>query len=633
MKKIIAFFIICIFSLNITNISANENKTVLSNKIIKNNWKKYFKEIENFIEKLKTKEDVENLISKLEKIINNWKVKTDSAKIFISYTYFSAKEKLIKIKEEKNIKEILNPEVKEVNKKIINIQKELYNNYYKKIFWVYDIFGNKLDIKQNWEIKIDYNIKDIEKDINYLWILNLLDIESINYENNSKIKWKIDYRFEEKKNWETKEKLDINTDFKVIKILNDLYFLPENILINNIWKENEIRIFLEKFKKLTEEKKYIRFTNNQLKNFKNLIKNNLNLKIKNNFLYEIQSNAIFEVYKEEKQKYFLRPTKFLCDKLRFNCSEKEYKDLLKKFAKNYEASLEIKWDKIKLNLDIIENYFSLKSYIKIDNNKIKESKIKILFPKTEINSYDSVIFEYKKNFELITKIKSDLIDLDFLFKNKKFIGKIISWEKSLSLNWEVDNFGNISKFFVDINYLIPNIIWNIKFEKNNLVWNIKLKDYYFKFNINLDKDYLPKSGNIDLNIKNIKVKLNWENYIFNWKTNIKKENLDININHNINFWKYFSNINNKFIIKNFSEKIKWDLDIKLETKNNQINTNLKINTKIEEKIDFILNLKSIFYKKEINFKEKIDKPKEFIDLDEVFTDIESKYYEYYNINN
>lgn len=673
MKKFIAFIVFCILSLNIFDVNSflkernyikNDVKINSYKEIIEKNMKgkDYIKVIDQFLKKSESKEKLETVISRMEDIIKSNKI-TDKFQIaLVSYIYLWAKERLIDLESEKRLKEVLNPSISEedkktASKKIEEIQSNFYVNSIKNIEETYSIIKKEANVIEKWNFDSNFYFSDSYSKENIYWKFNFNDIESKNTLFDSEVKWKIELNTKVEKDGKTEKSLKVNSDIKWIYKSWDLYFLFENLEIENkLIKETNIEKFIDKIKELSKENKYIKISDKQSQLVNNILGKAFDISTFSNYLKIITEKPLFEAYKKQWDKYFLRPTQNFCNILENpiaflekqweKCSSSKYENLLKDFAKNSEIYLTVDWNDNKIFMKISWYYFNLSSYIVFDNKDIKEIKIDGNFPSYDINSLDVAGLHYIKNSKLDAYIKSkeanfefnwildrennfktinsdlksDFVNWFFKLENKKFSWELKTDKNFLFINWELDISNKISK--LDLDLKIDNLKWKINFQNNNLTWKINMNGFNLDLDFYLDDNYIPRSGNLNLNIENfLKTNLEWRDWNFNWKTTISNWEKNVfEMEHKIFISKNSFSINDKFIV-NEEDIIKWN--IKLDFSSTSID--LEARWEIDSKEIFNINIKANkTSEKSENI--SIEAPKNYVEFEKILPAFE--YYEY-----
>lgn len=630
MKKILSIFIIFslffsifwnTFAINLENDDkylTDEEKIFISKNLLekRQSWKKYIQTIDDFLEKNESKEVLEKLLEKTTEVINSQRAKDEFNSALINYLYISAKIKLNNFDKEKRLKEALNPTIekedKEIwDKKISEIQNNIYNSLNEELSKISKEIKKELNTIDKWEFKATLSAKD--KNENISWKLGISNIEKTTVWLDYETKAKIDF-FYERKDSKNKliDNLETKTDFENIQKNGESYFLLKNLIFKKNPENVEIKEMVEKLQKIFSENKYIKFWENNLpleyEKLQDLFKNWNLSEISKNIKFLTEKN-LFEVYKKEEDKYYLKPTITFCEVLsREKCSEEQFKKWLKEFLSYSEVYFTIKNNETEFVYKIWNEYFSLFGNLSFDKKEIKSFEINWLAPSFFVKEVESFNISYKKNSFL--NIKSNFYNFE------------------IDINWKLDNKNNFSN--IDGNFKIDSVEWFIKYENYKLDIKAKNEDFLFKLDLLLDNNYIPKKWEIDLNISNVfKSSIKWENWKFNWETSFW--NNYVKINHNWNISENTFSINDDFEIEEFDWKIKWNLKSEIYTKQNdsKITIEVKANKSKDESLDLFMNFS--------NFRNylsswNIEKPKNFIDYIDVFSELNNNYYNNYKLD-
>ena len=512
---------------------------------IKNGYK-YQKQIEKFVNKLDNNK-AKKVIERIEKINKKLEAKSDSKskkiKIILNYLKFKLENKLNSnldsTLETKKIKNNISQKDKEyIENEIIKVQLNLLNSSESLIKKLSSDFNKYSQYEEKWNLKVSFNL-----DYDEIWKINsqaefknyivknkLLD-NSFNTEVNVSINTQL------KNDLEKKLKIDSKIDY----IQNDWleYFLVEKFkVIDNKWFE-DFKEYLDTFAKLAKENKYIEMDNNEvntdiIKNIKKINPQNILADSKN-----ILSKPFLEAYNKTWNKYYLKPTKYACDKIKEisnkfdpvywkTCSESQYNDLLKEIntywnlyltVNNQEKELVYEYKKTtKLDSWIIS--------IKFDDKKINSIYVNIV-PNQNKYKNEWLTIDYKNAVQL--KINNKW------YRDEFRLGFILDWYK---INWNIDyitsRYDWNSDKYVQDNVFNANLSW----QKNN--WKLIIKD----------KDLKDNTEILNSDIK-------YNNWVINWETQIKNKDSNIlKIDHN---WKVNINsfeLNNKIIFdKNYTKTL------------------------------------------------------------------------------
>jgi len=289
--------------------------------------------------------------------------------------------------------------------------------------------------------------------------------------------------------------------------------------------------------------------------------NPANIKSDLNWLLE---KPLFEAYKKEWDKYYIRPTKYSCDKLKeiwnkfdpFNgidCSDSQYKNTLTQISQLWKIYLTINWNNSTLWFEWITS------------SEIGKNNWYITFNDKEL---------VEINYEITpnqTLYKDEFLKLNF--KNKKEISFNLyanKWNIDYKFNWKLNDQNKFTSYDLNWKYYSLNIVSQLSNNKITWTFNNKVKWYDYD-----TWEYIDK------------INITW---MISWKTNFQNnlENLDITYK-STDIAKNTVNFNWKFTLNNsnfsFENHYAWEynksnivLDWKIDT-NKQINDlNLKIDS-------------------------------------------------------
>ncbi len=571
---------------------------------IKNNINIFLKNT-NEIEKLeKIKNNIEeisevyglNLFKNYEielyKIDGNfYNDKTLKQKYFLEILYKKITKKIIDLKVAEKLKNNWNKFL-EIDKKISNIQRQIWNYWIKQVENIYKY----TKLKQEWNFKILFQMgwKDFPK---FLWWLKL---DNYLYKKDF-----LDFQFKSDINWLFKDDNNkINYEYFVDLIMKEdaYYVLFKNININWLkWeKGEEMNNFITMTKLLLDWKTYIKIPSPTWMLYKEISKNYFFIneeKLKEKIKY-LFAKRYFKVYKKVENKYIMTPTIELCNLVvddfldkeynfetnTYFCAEKQYK----KFLENYEKQ----WFEI-----YIENW---KIWFSINETEIWNFKME-----------NTILKEFKIDLSKIKNISKQLVDFNTLnieyIKDKEFkIYSNFSNESFFNLNITDRKIKTSFILYMDNNWVSWRIDW--KLSEN---WNIKdldikvrtifKKSLYLKddYNKNTLKDLLKILKKIN---KNINIK-----YISKEEDKKKMQKLDPEIIKilgdkynpfpailkisNIENYDY-NTIDKWFLLSKIFDENFWDLkeekkdfyDFSFNLKEKNINTNFKLFKKTWEEI-------------------------------------------------
>lgn len=340
---------------------------------------------------------------------------------------------------------------------------------------------------------------------------------------------------------------------------------------------------------------------------------------------------MFEAYKKEWEKYYLKPTKYTCDKTKeflnkfdpFNwksCSDWQYKDMLKSLSEVWSIYITF-WDQTTLGFEWIKSneidFFGWniafssvwieKIYFSIIPNQVKYPLewLKIEYNKNSNLDFNLYADKWNVNFNFESKLNNDnsFTYIDFIWKS------ISSYEefnfsfllKNNDISWDFKIISKIYDYNTKITQLDKAISWTINWKTNSLdkldnieinyIWD-SIKDWKF---LEWDFSYLNKN--------------------FNWKIIFYKNQKEL---FNINLiWKYdekYFELNNKFSISEewlieifywnenwIFKKINWNINILIDQRNNNKNIYMYIDLLLDniKTLEFNIDNKSTIEYKDV----------------------------------
>lgn len=668
MKKFLTSLLLISFCFNliaINNISAfyqdtDYNKlTIETKKEIQKikNWDSYIKSIDNFIEKNKNNQELLlKLSEKTSNLLDSEELNNDNVINIISYLNYKSNSELQNI-EETISSEIFTDTISATDKKVVEdrinkLQLNLLNSSKNIIDKLTTQFSDISKYKETWDLSVKL---DVNND-NY-WSLKsnfeLNKYESSAYNFDSQLKWEFNALIEALPKWENEIKLQFKSLVDLISKDWNIYLLLKDFnILNEKWVES-IKIYLDKVKEIAKENKYIKYEdqNNKLTfaMLKNL--NPANVKSDLNWLLE---KPLFEAYKKEWDKYYIRPTKYSCDKLKeiwnkfdpfngINCSDSQYKNELTQLSQLWKIYLTIDWNNSTLWFEWRTNSIIEKNswYITFNDKELVEINYEVI-PNQILYKDEFLKLNFKNKKELSFNLYSDNWDLDYKFNWKlndqnNFISYDLNWkDSSLNIVSQLSN----NKITWIFNYKVKWYdyeTWEYV-DKSNITWTISWKTNFQNKLENLDITY--KSTDIIKNVQiyNWKFTLNnsnfsfenhyaWEynksNIVLDWKIDTNKQINDLNLKidsqkrngkYDYETWEYtyddnFSKnfdvnlvINNKNIVWKmsvynwdstlFELNTKWDYSIdRFDIQNNFKINDENINSYLWEKLNWNLNIK------------------------------------------
>ena len=575
-KKVLAVISICslLFLNNFTYASTevkvdNPYKNELLS--IKNGYK-YQKQIENFVSKLDEKKSI-TVIKKIEKINNKleWKsdLKSKNIKIILNYLKIELENKLNKIGETKIIEENISEKDKKVaENEILKIQLNLLNSSKSIINKISSDFNKYTKYEDKWNLKINFDlnyddlgqIKSNAQLKNYSIKNNLLDSQFT-----TEFNLNIDSKLEN----DLEQKLKINSKFDYIeKDWLEYLLVDEFKVLDNKWFES-FKEYLDTFTKLAKENNYIEIENNEVN--QNLLKNIRKINPKKIIAdsQNILSQSFLEAYNKTWDKYYLKPTRYACDKIKElsdkfdpvngkKCSDSQYNDLLEEVTKYWNLYLTIDKEEkelvyeykktTKLDSWIISIKFNDKNinsiYVNIVPNQTKYKNEWLSF--NFINKEKITAYFNSDNWDNYLKFDSELNNYNS-FKNIKLsintkgyrdefrLGFVLDWYK---INWNIDYITSRYDWATETNVQSNIFNANISWQKNN--WNLNITD----------KDLRNKT---DVLVSKIK----YNKWILSWTTEINGKDLSIlNIEHKGKIDINYFELNNKILFnKEFTKSL------------------------------------------------------------------------------
>lgn len=645
--------------------SISSSKSILEQRA---KGKDYVKTIDAFLEKNKSVETLEKLISRIETVKQSWKVKDEFTSALVNYIYLSAQKSLndLKAKElkETDVKNtwILNPTISEADKKvaaerILKIQNDFYNTVKAEFEKYNKLYLENAYAKQKWDFKFELSARDIDEKNTLYQKLNLKDLESQTSGSDAELRAKVEVETKTKSDWKIDLNVNVDSNLEAIIKWDDVYLLLKTINVkDNFWTDKEFTQFLDKLKEISASNKYLKIGNEEYKQLQGLMGNNPDSQL--NELKKLTEKPLFEAYKKEWNKYYLRPTQDSCalnkslgsisDPFKEKCSDDEYKKEVQNFAKNTEIYLTMDWDDSRLDIIWNDEYVKAKGYLSFSSKELKEVKFDLNFPSVKNENNATASLYYKKNSELNFNFKSKEANITFESKlnwennfsyinakatSKEFNGFLklenskLNWELTIDsfgdkftakVNWELDSLGKLTK--LDVSATAKDFNWSLKLENKKLIWKITYSNSFdLNFDLNLDSNFIPQSGEFNLKIDTLTTKLKGANWIFTWETEIKDV---VKINHNISLYQDKIIIDDSFtvdnkVLPNDTKDVTWNVRLNLQASSGyfDIDLEVKANSKNIEILD--LKLKANSFKTPID-KYEIKAPTEYQDAKKVF---------------
>lgn len=578
MKKIVSYILVFIFSMNIlsfSNIYAYNEKNSYTKEIIISKWelnksvkwKKYIRTIDWLVDWLK------NNYSKLKTVKNNLEkinineINNNEIKNTLIYLYSKVNVAILALEESKtaeifesNItvedKEIVNSEVLKLQNNI----SESSNDFIDRVVWEFKKANN---IKETGDFNIKWSFNQEELwDLDFdFWFNNY---EAKNYNFDSSIKWNISTNIKWNMDWE-----DIN--FKLETILDmvskdwEIYIMLKELDLISDEDLEYYEEYIDKLQELAKENKYIKYSDEDSQELMNIL-NNLEIDNIKNDIKKYLNKPMLEAYKKSWNKYYVKPSKYACDTLKelsnkfdpFNwkeCSDSQYKDLLKDLSENWEFYIIIEdsatsiWFEGKSD-DFVYNKWE----ISFNNSRIL--KLNYYYK----DSYWDVSLDYISNEKLNLEIKEEYS----------------KW--TLTFNSELDDKNNFSN--IDFNFSADKNYAKLKLENKKIEWSFYFiqkwynydtweyeEKYIFSWKINWNTNYDNKISNLNIDFSNKEIKSSKEN--LSWNIYIDNKNLSLGVIYKDDYSNFIlesnANLDNQFMLNNMNLKssleiIKWSYD-------------------------------------------------------------------------
>lgn len=586
MKKIFTSLLLTIFCFNLfsfNNTFANDDKSsYIKNMTISkyelnktNQWQQYIKAIDSFIEKNKNNEELLiKLEERLEKVLENSNLKNKTTLNTLNYLNQKAQIALFDIEENKSL-EILTSNISAVDKKtaenkITKLQLNLVESSTNFIENLTKEFEDLNNSEQTWDLKINLDINN-ENLWEFKSSFELNDYESKTNNFDSQLKWQFKAIVEALPKWDDEIRLQLNSfvDF-ISKDWNVYLLLKELNITDEKWVE-DIKEYLDKLKEIAKQNKYIKYEDNATKMSLELIKS-LNPTNISSDLNTVFAKPMFEAYKKEGEKYYIKPTKYACDKMKEyankfdpfygkDCSETQYKDMLKDLSKTWNLYLTISWEVTTLWFEWIKD------------DLIEKNHWYITFNDKEVISFFYEVIanqeEYPNEFFKIDFKNRSSLNIDFYAD---------AWNIDVKLNSKLSTSNKFN--FIDLNLKAPDFNWNLDLNNKVITWKF---DYTIKWYDNetweyVDKNYISWTISwktwTDDKLKEMGIVYTWKDLtknkqILNWKFSIIGSKFDFENNYS---WEYSKSI----IVANweFDNDLQLsDLNLKLDFQNRESTLN------------------------------------------------------------
>lgn len=586
MKKVFTSLLLIIFCFNLFSINnsfASDNKATYTKNMNlskyelnkTNQWQQYINAIDYFIEKNKNNEEtLIKLEEKLEKVLENSNLKNKTTLNTLNYLNQKAQIALFDIKENKNL-EILTSNISETNKKtaedkITKLQLNLVESSTNFIENLTKEFEDLNNSEQTWDLKINLDINN-ENLWEFKSSFELNDYESKTNNFDSQLKWQFKAIVEALPKWENEVRLQLNSFIDFISKDWNIYLLFKELNITDEKWVEDIKEYLDKLKEIAKQNKYIKYEDNATKMSLELIKS-LNPTNISNDLNTVFAKPMFEAYKKEGEKYYIKPTKYACDKMKEyankfdpfygkDCSETQYKDMLKDLSKTWNLYLTISWETTTIWFEWIKDDLIEKNHWYITfNDKEVISFFYEIMPNQE---------DYPNEFFKIDFKNRNSLDLNFYAD---------SWDIDVKLNSKLSTSNKFN--FIDLNLKAPDFNWNLDLNNKVITWKF---DYTIKWYDSENWDYIDKNYIswtiswktwIDDKLKEMNIMYTWKDLeknkqLLNWKFAIIDSKFDFENNYS---WEYSKSI----IIANweFDNELQLsDLNLKLDFQNRESTLN------------------------------------------------------------
>ena len=574
LKKLLSLFIVfVIISGNILNVSAIDGSTYKELILSKNElsktikWKKYINQIDTLIDQYK---DNEKILQKLEsrlalllpKLQIDSSLKGRELKNIVNYFYLKVRIALEEIEafdlyifeEEEEINYELtlsSEEQKIVNEELVKIQLNLLENTTK---WL-EILLDEFEKLSNYEEKGDFNM-DFNFDQEQIWKINanfnFLDyiVKTSNFD--SQISWDLDIKFDSQINWEENMNFDLSAFIDFISKDWNIYLLLKNL---NISQENIdfIETQIEKIKEVAKENKYIKYDDENTRQALNILRTLTPSKILADWK-SILSEPMFEAYKKEADKYYLKPTKYACDKVKetlnkfdpFNwsqCSEGQYEDMLEELSEIWEIYI-ILWDDTTLGFEWIKmrDIEELVWSITFSDKSVEKLYFSVI-PNQNLYKDEFFKIDYTKNNNLDINLYAENWDIDYSFdsildRNNKFT----------YINYKWETLSNYTDF-----------ISNFKLENRKMNWDFKIISKQYDWTLyNEISGIISWNTNYSNKIDNLSIEYIWDNTI-TWKF------LEWSFVYKNNKFDFINNYYSEWFKSNFELGATWDSTNKIIT--------------------------------------------------------------------
>jgi len=552
MKKFLTILLLTVFCFNLFSISnsyANNDKntyikdmTIAKYELNKTKQgQQYIKAIDSFIEKNKNNEELLiKLEERLQKVIENSNLKNKTTINTLNYLNQKAQIALFDIEENKSL-EILTSNISDIDKKtaenkIIKLQLNLVESSTNFIENLTKEFEDLNNSEQTWDLKVNLDINN-ENIWEFKSSFELNDYESKTNNFDSQLKWQFKAIVEALPKWDDEVRLQLNSFVDFISKDWNIYLLIKELNITDEKWVEDLKEYLDKLEEIAKQNKYIKYEDNATKMSLELIQN-LNPANISNDLNTVFAKPMFEAYKKEGNKYYIKPTKYACDKVKEyankfdpfygkNCSDSQYKDMLKDLSKNWNLYLTISWETTTL------------WYEWVKNDTFDKNQWYISFTDKEVVAFYYEIMPNQKDYP------NEFFKIDFKNRNSLNIGFYAdSWSIDMKLDSKLTTANKFS--FIDLKVKTPEINWILNL--NNKIITGKF-DYTIKWYNNetweyVDKNYISWTiswkTDIDNKLKEINVIYTWKDLIknkqiLNWKFGIIGSKFDFENNYS---WEY-----------------------------------------------------------------------------------------------
>ncbi|PID87327.1 hypothetical protein CSB07_01995 [Candidatus Gracilibacteria bacterium] len=568
MKKFIQILIFIFFSLSISNFAVvyaeSTNQIAAKNVIISRdklkkikNGDSYIKAIDYFVEK-SDKDKLEKTRENISRVLSKTKFqKKSKALIIIKYLEYKIDQKFYKLetkKEEKIEKKpiLLNEEDKEkVRTEVLKLQKKLLDKSKNLSDKLREELEKNLNLEQkgDFELSTNFSYGDLGNFDYKLFLKDYLSKSNTNFDGSFESELKSYFYYNPNKDSELK-RLDFTADLEQISKSGDLYMALKNLNILEEEGINDPEGFLEKLKELSENSKFVKLPENtrNLAGFYGF----LSFFTSKNYLDNVgvfNEKPLFELSHKSGNKYFLKPTKFSCEKFKSleaifdpfygsSCSEGQYEELLKSFEDFGDVYLEFNQETTSLVFDGISEGLDFNGHIKYTDEKIKELVLNANVKEKEyVGQYIKLEYIDNKLMNFGYSLEGNTLDFSSeLDENNRFKTLDLNILHNLAKNSVsvklMDNKITGKFSFIDDSYDYSDGKWE-KVDKYSLKGTIKGATTYDNKLENLYIDFTGKD--LENNKENLNGEINLKNNLIELVSNFEGEGRKVNLDLSINY--------------------------------------------------------------------------------------------------